>query len=234
MIKLFRNKNTGIDAFDNVMRRANEVHAMNNVEGLFDLIKIIMMPIQAKHISDAYFQDDHGGLDSIECYQDLGLKFTSEPKIEGELAYSLYEECQVDTDKFTKSISLASDTLLPTSWHPFSIVNMLGKIGAKEKYKCGEFKQSTNHMVLYTYPLDVVWVHGGNHSITQGILRGEGVLKPEEIMDLSALIEIVRFDGQFWRAINSENIIGRPRYQEFGEAWEIGRLINRLQPSPFE
>ena len=89
-------------------------------------------------------------------------------------------------------------------------------------------------MVLYTYPLDITWVNGGNHFITQGLLRGEGTLEPDEVLDLTRLINLVRYDGSYWIAIKSNKRLGLPRYSEFGMVWEIGRLIIDLQISPFD
>ncbi|WP_053087556.1 DUF6710 family protein [Enterobacter bugandensis] len=39
---------------------------------------------------------------------------------------------------------------------------------------------------------------GGNHSITAGILAGEGTLIPEHVWDMSFLFERINTDGLHW------------------------------------
>ncbi len=57
---------------------------------------------------------------------------------------------------------------------------------------------------------------------------------PVKIVDLSPVLELVKFDGEKW--INDDNgeAVGQPRYQEFGIVWEIGRLISQLEDNPFQ
>ena len=222
------------DRFNNVMSRAIELQALNRVEGLRDLIKIIMLPLQAKHISDAYFQKDHGGMESIRIFIDLGIERYPSALDHSYLSSGLFSGCMIDEKKNEKLVSLASDILLPTSWHPSSIVDMLGTIGSDAQYKLGAFKKDINHIILYSYPLNITWVHNGNHSIIQGILRGEGHLEANEIIDLSPIIELIAFNGVNWLDISNGRVLGKPRYQEFGIAWEIGRLIANLEDNPFQ
>ena len=63
----------------------------------------------------------------------------------------------------------------------------------------------------------------GNHSITAGILAGEGSLIPEHVYDMSWMFELVRTDGNNWfvegpkaEAVKS----GRS-----AAVFEIGRLL---------
>jgi hypothetical protein len=67
------------------------------------------------------------------------------------------------------------------------------------------------------------FVRGGNHSITAGILAGEGTVIPEHVYDMSWLFELVRTDGNHWfvdgqkaEAVKS----GRS-----AAVFEIGRLL---------
>ena len=69
----------------------------------------------------------------------------------------------------------------------------------------------------------VRFVRGGNHSITAGILAGEGTVIPEHVYDMSWLFELVRTDGNHWfvdgqkaEAVKS----GRS-----AAVFEIGRLL---------
>ncbi|WP_312826664.1 DUF6710 family protein, partial [Escherichia coli] len=56
----------------------------------------------------------------------------------------------------------------------------------------------TNHYVELWLPWRIGFVRGGNHSITAGILAGEGPLIPEHVWDMSFLFERISTDGLYW------------------------------------
>ena len=118
--------------------------------------------------------------------------------------------------------------VIPTLWSESSILNSLGMIGKRREL--GVFVQDINHSVTLMRPLNIVWVNGGNHSIAQGILDGEGELVPDDIYDVSRIIRGVRFDGQNWVCRKTGENLGWPMYAEFGWAWEIARLLIDLPP----
>jgi hypothetical protein len=213
------------------MERANELANQENIYGLVDLIRIVLRPIQAEHIRNAYLRQPHAAIGEL-FYSDLGLNCVL-PEFNQTFGALLYTDlCRVsDTTRFPK-LNLASDVTLPTSWNAGSIVNMLGMIG-KDRH-CGPFVQSENHKIMYTYPLAIGWVANGNHSLIQAILRGEGEIKPVEVYDLSPIVKSVKFDGKQWLCRKTKAVLGSPRYQEFGWVWEIGRLIIEIEDNPFQ
>ena len=219
------------DRFELLMERANKLANQENAYGLIDLIKIVLRPIQAEHIRNAYLSEPHAAIEEL-FYFDLGLNCIL-PEFGQTFGVLLYTDlCRVsDTTRFPK-LNLASDIIFPTSWNPSSIVNMLGMIG-RDRH-CGPFVQTNNHKVMYTYPLAIGWVANGNHSLIQAILRGEGEIKPTEVYDLSPIIESVKFDGEQWLCRKTNVDLGVPRYPEFGWVWEIGRLIIELEDNPFQ
>ncbi|MEK8414470.1 hypothetical protein P2O56_17665, partial [Escherichia coli] len=84
-------------------------------------------------------------------------------------------------------------------------------------------QDKNNHYVDLWLPWRIGFVHGGNHSITAGILAGEGSLIPEHVYDMSWMFELVRTDGNNWfvegqkaEAVKS----GRS-----AAVFEIGRLL---------
>jgi len=218
------------NSFDNLMYWANDI-GKNDAAGLKDLIKIILRPIQAEHIRTAYLKKPHEGLSALSC-TDLGITglIPTFNKTFIDLLFS--DTCRVSNKDLFPKLNLASDVTLPTAWHPTSLVNTLGMIGKKKL--CGPFKQSTNHMIIFTYPLSIGWVVNGNHSIIQAILRGEGEIMPTEVYDISSIVESVCFDGTYFKCISTGTILGNPRYEEFGWVWEIGRLIMNLENNPFK
>ncbi len=67
-IEKYRSSNTTDQAaFKNVMTRANFLFENNNAEGLVDLIKILLRPIQDQHVRDAYLKPDHHAVNAIYC-----------------------------------------------------------------------------------------------------------------------------------------------------------------------
>jgi hypothetical protein len=217
--------------FELLMERANELANHKNVYGLIDLTKIVLRPIQAEHIRNAYLREPDAAIEEL-FYSDLGLNCIL-PEFDQTFDALLYTDlCRVsDSTKFPK-LNLASDVTFPTSWNPSSIVNVLGIIG--QGRHCGPFVQSENHQVMYTYPLAIGWVANGNHSLIQAILRGEGEIQPTEVYDLSQIIKSVKFDGEQWLCRKTNAVLGVPRYPEFGWVWEIGRLIVDLEDNPFQ
>lgn len=62
--------------FINLMEWANKIVNQNSFcfsknEALYDLIKIVMKPIQAEHIRNAYLKQKHHAIKEISFYQDF-------------------------------------------------------------------------------------------------------------------------------------------------------------------
>lgn len=171
---------------------------------------------------DAYLKPDHQAVDFLSEWTDMGIGFI--PGIQKSFTDFLFEGRFVEENQLPTA-RLGRDLVLPTCWHPCSIVHMLGQIG--DGRKCGAWSQDSNHSIHYWYPLNVFWVAGGNHSITQGILLAEGEIKASEGVDLTDLYKYVHFDGDKWIETGSGTALGVPRYNEFGYVYEIGRFICR-------
>lgn len=232
MIGLFRRpKKKVLKEFDAVMQTAAKLANRKNVEGLRDLQKIVLKPIQALHIRDAYLKPPHGGVESLFWNESLGIERHIPGLNQGLVDYVWSPKCLVRDKSVYPELRLSSDIVLPTSWHPTSIVQNLGRIG--KGLSNGEFKQSTNHSVMYSYPLGIGWVANGNHSIIQAVLRGEGTVVPTEIHDMTDLLDLIMFDGSVWRSRDTGSVLGSPRYKEFGWVWEVGRMISTVERSPY-
>lgn len=132
------------------------------------------------------------------------------------------------SDGKSVELDLASDIVIPNPWHPNRIVKNLGSIG--ESLCRGTFKQTNNHSVDYCWLLCVGVVTGGNHSIAQAIIRGQGKLQSECLVDLSLAINSARFTGSKWFDIsNGEEIYLQSVGIELGWSWEIGRLLLKYE-----
>ncbi|WP_409457135.1 DUF6710 family protein [Pseudomonas oryzihabitans] len=207
-----------------VLHWAHQLYEKSEVRGLEDLSKIILRPLQSRHIADAYFKPPHQAIEELWWLDSLGFSGWL-PGADRDLNSSIIRS--VVPAPAGHLLNLSTDIILPTSWHPSSIVNLLGRIGSERPL--GRFKQSSNHQVTFMIPLGIGWVSGGNHSIAQGIIRGEGEIAPTEYLDVTEIVRRVTFDGKSWRCCSTGHRLGRPRYIELGLVWEISRLIVTLK-----
>ncbi len=223
---LFSRKPTKNSKFENVMRRASALETSSNLRGLQDLQKIILRSVQSAHICDAYLQDAHSATTELIWPDALGITCVI-PWSQTNFSYHVTKYLHPPIQEQKHPLNLATDIILPTCWHPTSIITTLGMIG--KNYPAGIFSQSANHKVTYVYPLGIGWVDGGNHSIAQGIIRGDGLLHQYSYVEIYDLIKHIRYNGLGWEVQNTKEHAGYPRYPEFGWAWEIGRMIAGLE-----
>lgn len=121
------------------------------------------------------------------------------------------------------SISLKDNLVIPVAWNISRFETAITGIGTD----CGnqfEFQKS-NHMSKLFLPIGVTIVHNGNHSILSGILKREGVIHPTEIVNLASLYGKIKFDGLYYRDIDSNQVIQEVNNFELGAIYEIGRLL---------
>ncbi|SON48965.1 DUF6710 family protein [Vibrio tapetis] len=202
--------------FQNLIRRATELDELGNFEGLIDLQKTVWRRLQSELMLKPYISDDH----------DVGMGFEH-----GQLLFypssrygHYWEYCDYEYENEALVLNFSSDIVIPNPWHPNRIIRNLGSIGTD--LRNGPFKQTTNHSVEYCWPLCVGLVTGGNHSMAQAIIRGEGSVKPEALVDLSSLINRIRFTGLNWVDIETgDEISSSAKIVEIGWSWEIGRLL---------
>lgn len=227
------------DEFTHLMRRADLLANAGNIEGLKDLIKLVMRPLQAKTMLRPYTSDDHKGGTDLYWQTELGISCYIPVKVDDRFVddrlFSTWcwsDDCMISDKDLYPQLDLSTDIVLPTPWHPDRLLRNIGAIGEHRRW--GPFKQDfSNHFVAYQYPLMIAWVNGGNHSIMQGIIGGRGYLIPDEVHDISLLINAVEFNGRHWYSRITGHQLGAPRHQEFGWCWEIARRIMSLQSSPF-
>lgn len=125
----------------------------------------------------------------------------------------------------TRTLQLATDTVLPWPWHLDRIASCMAGIGPGRR--AGDWKQDPiNHKVEYWLPFGIGWVHGGNHSIMTGIVQGQGTITTDSVYDLSALFPLVRFDGNAFLRTSDGSVIQEATEFEFAAIFEVGRLMH--------
>lgn len=125
-----------------------------------------------------------------------------------------------------KGINLASDLILPWPWNVSRFLGAMARIG---KYNLlGEWREDNNHRIEVWLPIGVCFVKGGNHSITAGILKGEGIITNYSTIDLSPIYSLVYTDGVYYYKKIDNSIIGKVQNVEFAAIFEIGRILKEL------
>jgi hypothetical protein len=128
------------------------------------------------------------------------------------------------TVESTRTLHLASNVVLPWPWKQERVIDNFIDLGANRK----EWKQDfRNHSVEYWLPFGIGWVHGGNHSITLGIVQGQGNITTDSVYDMSALFLLVHFNGiAFIRTDNGE-VLSEVESFEFACIFEVGRIMQK-------
>lgn len=135
-------------------------------------------------------------------------------------------------------IRLETVPVISGVWRSDRLINALKIIGkdVKEKNnflleisepyvdKTYDFEEDTlNHFATYLFPLGMVWVQNGNHSINAGILKSEGEINVKEVYDMRFMYDHYSFDGTY--LTNSKYDEKIEIQFEFGALFEIGRIL---------
>lgn len=89
-------------------------------------------------------------------------------------------------------IDLSKDSIILLPWDRFRFSNTVKSI-----YENGFEYMEHNHKAYYYSDIDLCYVYSGNHSITTGIIKKEGIIKAEEY-DIKRLFNVLTTDGLNW------------------------------------
>ncbi|OMD58163.1 hypothetical protein BSK48_30665 [Paenibacillus odorifer] len=193
---------------------------------ILNYIKLLGLKLQTSYITNLVYDDDHGDEKKFPnitpwlLFFDLSVKISSDVGTMYDLIYK---------NKLNKEIEieLAKDLILPWPWNDQRYIRSISSIGVSRPW--GEWKEHTsNHNTYVLLPIGVCIVVGGNHSITSGILQGEGTLKTDNVYDMSDLYNYVYTDGRHYKRIKDESLISEVSNVEFAAIFEIGRIMMNL------
>ncbi len=120
-------------------------------------------------------------------------------------------------------LSLTTDVMLPWPWEKGRLSRALVNLGPGGAW--GEWRQDWNHSIELWLPLGIGWVHGGNHTITAGIVHGTGRVRAEVIYDIGPVYRHVTCDGVEFRRKHDGSLIGPVTDLEMAGLFEVGRLL---------
>lgn len=199
---------SGKNRFDHLISVAQELP----IKALPDLIHAIVRPVQ----SDLLLAVAEEGTDARPDMTPQAFFFDGLIRVQ---SFEKMKEGELDSADYP--LSLASDMVLPWPWNLSRYIDNISHIGT---HKGRPWKQDKiNHYVDLWLPWRIGFFHGGNHSITAGVLAGEGTLIPDHVYDMSYLFAMIRTDGVHW-FVEGQKTEAVKSWRS-AAVFEIGRLL---------
>lgn len=198
--------------FLNIMTMARDIAAISP-QGLRELVRALLRPLQAENmiaVAEGLQYHVPGKLSYLDFFFPL-------KEIANSTEFYLRDKPQI-------RIELARDIVLSTPWKRPDYSNALATIGSNKSQGawCQDY---SNHFISLVLPWRIGFVTGGNHSITAGILMGEGEVFACEVFDMSPVLQRVRCDGKTYREISTDRVLGDVLDPRRAAVFEIGRLM---------
>lgn len=210
--------------FQHVMDVAHEICTRDPM-GLGALLRLVASPLQVRTITASVHVAPHKARRHQQFHEFFfrdTLPISSDGKSAREIAPRR-------TDQRYR-LRLGTDPVLAVPWHRNRLATALATIGfAKSK---GAWRKDPNHSVCVLLPLGIGIVSSGNHSLTAGIVNGEGYVDSSEVQDLVPLYSHVKYDGNAFVRSHNGTILSEPVDEEPGMLFEIGRLMIEHNVSP--
>ncbi len=190
-----------------------------NPRGLNSLVRALGRSVQANGIQNVLnHSEDHQipTLDFDNLFFDRLIPITACRK-------NAMDLMQHGDSKY--NLSLSRDLVIPWPWNRNRITSALATIGFGKAQ--GAWEADFNHKVSLLLPFGMCFVYGGNHSISAGIINGEGRVVNSASIDITPIYSHVRFDGHVYRRTFDDSILysSKPPSIECGAIFEIGRLM---------
>lgn len=218
--------------FQHLMKTAEGIAEINPA-GLHDLVRAILRPLQSEHLLSIaeLGRSAHTCVDWNSFFGPVVQRAMWSHT--GELLGA-----ELPADKYV--VSLVNDTVLPWPWQHDRYITALAMIGQSkelqprpEEFPRARWKgpwryDQLNHGVTLWLPWRIGFVWGGNHSITAGILAGEGQLIPSDVYDMAFLFEDMYTDGVRYYCSKTDVPLGLVPNPRVAAVFEIGRMIHML------
>jgi len=201
----------------------NGIHEKNE-HPLIDVVRLIGKQLQSLYLSNLLYKKDDSDLPNLYPKEVLFDPITR-ISFDGTKVTDVMKELKTD-----RVISLNRDLVLPWSWKKSRLVSSIALIG--EGRRMGQWRQDyNNHFVDLWLPIGVAFVHGGNHSISAGIIQGKGEITPRYVYDISDVYDYVYCDGFHYYRIEDGSVISKVINAEFAAIFEIGRMMREISIS---
>lgn len=188
-------------SFSKIMGMAEAI-AKDNAAGLHQLIRALLLPLQAKHLLTVAEVEQH----KAPSYINSRTFFFPLDKIGLSTDFSVKPTPHV-------VLSLSSDIVLTTPWERSRYASALAQTG--EGRARGAWRSDVNHSVSIWLPWRIGFVGNGNHSIAAGILSAEGELAATSVYDMSPALGVVKCNGK--------HFINTKTGEKISEVWDVRR-----------
>lgn len=170
-----------------------------------DYTKVLLYPVMYTHLRNCV-----SGID--RSYNIRLSDFL--PK---DLGYSRFARA----NKEKLELRLEKDIIFSSPESNDSISLLIGYIGHNVNFQ----EDPIEHFSSLLLPMRIACVtSSGRHSIAQGIITHNGILHPNEIVDVSPALEEYSFDGVNWKNESTKEIF-QAKIPEFGWLWEIYKFV---------
>ncbi len=213
----YRNEQHRLAAFEERMKVARDTAAHNPL-GLLSLVRLIGRRLQADTIAQVVELAPHARRSSPDfdsLFFNSLIPITPDGK--------RFDDLVRQEDGPFYQLHLGRDLILPEPWHKDRISKALANIGSGKK--CGPWAAERNHCVELYLPFGLVLVNGGNHSLTAGIVNGEGSVVNGYTLDMRPIYNYIRYDGISYVRIADGSEIKRHPDPDIGSIFEIGRIL---------
>jgi len=192
---------------------------------IFSLIKLLTENMTLNSVMDLLTTDKNPKYPYISHFF---IHLNPEADEKHKLSSCLLPHYYKDEYSFEDQIHLATDPVLTFPWVHGRLVDSLTSIGSPDE---PWEEDRENHRVALILPVGVSFFYNGLHSSFAGMLKREGAIKfskdcYHQILDISPLFELLRFDGTTYIIKETGEIAGKAMSFEFGCIFEIGRLLN--------
>lgn len=207
--------------FDNILDFAKQVliqtetHSKYKLHPLIDVVRLIGRKLQSDYMFEVIKLKEYKSEFRVPFMEKIF--FACENRCDD---YIFEDVKEIHT---TKSIDLSKDLVIPYPWKRERLVRAISFIG--DGRVSGNWRQDNNHQIIVFLPMGLALVHGGNHSISSGIIQGEGIIHADRFYDISCIYDHVYCDGNNYIRKRDNSIISEVKSVEFAALFEIGRLI---------
>lgn len=217
--------------YERMLRLANSIFKKADTHQIKDgykhpilgFVKLLGMKLQTAYITNLLYDDDHSELKEYPSitpwlpFFGLSEKVSLDGKTMYDMIYHKKENRNVEVD-------LIKDLVLPWPWNVSRYLDSISSIGESKPW--GKWCEDTlNHRVNMLLPMGICFVEGGNHSITSGIIHGEGTLIAKNVYDFSGVYKYVYTDGLQYKRVEDDSVISNVVNIEFAVIFEIGRMM---------
>jgi hypothetical protein len=206
-------------------------HAMDAVEKVIAenkrqlpaMVRLLMRPVAAEFARHALFHERHHD----KVFFELDKFFFNTMRPISQNGCNLWDmpgfrDSPGDPSKQYR-LDLTRDVVLPQPWDKEKLTKNVADVGSHGLN--GKFLADHNHKVHFLLPFGLAWAEGGNHSIAAGLCDGFGSIVTNEIFDLSVAYPHVTYDGTSFVRKHDGAVLNRPKREEAGLLFEIGRRM---------